>query len=95
MMALATHKSLENQRPSLVRDGRLLLSGLVTFDGPAHIWRDCGTDCGTPECRTHAHHCAPERTDAHIRLSDSDLRLTAANGKRFKSPLLYQLSYRL
>src|SRR5712691_2569624 len=30
-----------------------------------------------------------------MRLSGSDLKRTAANGKRFKSPLLYQLSYRL
>src|SRR6266851_5966582 len=68
----------------------VLLPLNVTFDGPTHDRRDCGTDCGTPECRTHAHHCASERTDAHIRLSGSDLRRTRANGKRFKSPLLWR-----
>ncbi len=57
--------------------------------------QDCGTDCGTPELRSHVHDDASERTEAHIRLSGRDLRRLVANGKRFKSPLLYQLSYRL
>ena len=35
---------------------------------------DCGTDCGTRQRRTHAHHGMPLGTRPHIRLSGRDLQ---------------------